>query len=115
MSRVISVDANNDLYIGADGSLAMSTALEAVLQACEQAAKTQLGELMYATNQGLPNFAAVWDGAPNLLQFEAYLRRTLSGVEGVTGIESLSTSIAANKLSYLVTIQTIYGLGAING
>lgn len=115
MSRVLSVDSSNDIYIGPDGSLATSTGVNAVMQACQQAAQTQLGEMIYAVDQGLPNFAAVWNGAPNISQFEAYLRATLLAVDGVVAVVSLATTRADNRLIYEATIQTIYGLGTING
>lgn len=113
--RTIAVDENNDLYIGADGSLAMAADLDAVMQAAQQAAQTQLGEMQYAVDQGLPNFATVWNGAANLSQFEAYLRRTLLAVDHVTGIQDLTVSVANNALSYEATILTDYGPGALNG
>lgn len=113
--RVIAVDENNDLYIGADGSLAMATELDAVMQAAQQAAQTQLGEMQYAVDQGVPNFATVWNGAANLSQFEAYLRRTLLAVDHVTGVQDLTVSVANNALSYAATILTDYGPGALNG
>ena len=115
MSRVIAVDSNNDLYIGPDGSLALADGLQAVMQAAQQAAQTQLAEMIYAVDQGLPNFAAVWNGAANVAQFEAYLRRAITDVAGVTGIQDLTTTVSGNKLSYRVTIQTIYGPGVLNG
>lgn len=113
--KTLAVDANNDLYVGADGALAVVSGLTAVLQAAQQAAQTQLGEMIYAVDEGIPNFAAVWNGAPNVAQFEAALRRTLSAVEGVTGVSDLITTVRANTLSYSATITTIYGAGAING
>jgi hypothetical protein len=115
MTRVIAVDSNNDLYIGPDGSLAMATALDAVMQAAQQAAQTQFAEMIYAVDQGIPNFAAVWNGAANVSQFEAALRRTLLAVEHVTGISDLSTEVSGNKLSYVATIETDYGPGVLNG
>lgn len=113
--RVIAVDSKNDLYIGHDGSLAIATAKQAVLQAAQQAAQTQLGEMMYAVDQGVPNFAAVWNGAANVSQFEAYLRRTLLAVDHVTGIRDLTISVGGNKLSYVATLETDYGPGVLNG
>lgn len=115
MSRVIAVDLNNDLYIGPDGSLALADGLQAVMQAAQQAAQTQLAEMIFAVDQGLPNFSAVWNGAPNLPQFEAYLRRTLAGVFGVTGVNDLTVSIRDNRLTYRAVIKTIYGPGVLNG
>lgn len=113
--RVIAADSNNDIYIGPDGSLAMATELQAVMQAAQHAAQTQLGEMMYAIDEGVPNFAAVWNGAANISQFEAYLRRTLLAVDHVTGIRDLSIAVAANALSYTATIETDYGPGVLNG
>ena len=115
MTLTIAVDANNDLYIGPSGSLALVSGLSAVTQAAQQAAQTQLAEMIYAVDQGLPNFEAVWNGAPNIAQFEAYLRRAITGVAGVSGLQGLTTAISGNRLSYQVTIQTIYGPGVLNG
>lgn len=113
--RTLSVDPDNDIFVGPSGALSVSTALEAVLQACAHAAKAQLGEMMFAVDEGLPNFAVVWNGAPNLNQFDAYLRRTLSQVEGVTSVEDVEVEAAAGVVTYRATIRTIYGLGALNG
>lgn len=115
MGRTIAVDANNDLFIGADGLLSLVDGLTATLQAAQQAAQTQLGEMLYAVDQGIPNFEAVWNGAPNLAQFEAYLRRAISAVDGVTGIQGLTVTARNNTLTYVATIQTIYGPGVLNG
>lgn len=115
MTRVLAVDSNNDIYISATGSLATATALTATMQAVQQAVQAQLGEMMYAVDQGVPSFQTVWNGAPNRSQFEAYLRRTILAVPNVTGIESLTISRANNKLSYVAIIQTIYGPGVLNG
>lgn len=115
MTTVFAADAGNDLFVGEDGNLVIRTGLEAVLQACEHAAKTIQGEMIYATDQGLPYFETAWTGAPNRLQFEAYLRRALLAVEGVTDINELQTRVADNVLSYRVVLVTIYGIGAVNG
>jgi len=115
MTITISTDTNNDIYIGANGSLSISSGINAVLLACEHAAKTQLGEMIFAVDQGIPNFAEVWNGAPNILQFDAYLRRALVAVDGVESVTDLQIYTSDNKLTYQATIQTIYGTGAING
>lgn len=115
MTKTLAVDTNNDIYLGADGALALASDLQATLQAAQQAAQTQLGEMEYAVDQGLPNFAVVWNGTPNRAQFEAALRRALLSVAGVKGISELTISTADNALRYTATINTIYGAGAING
>jgi len=115
MTITLAVDDLNDLFIGGDGALAVVSELEATLQACEHAAKTQLSEMIYAVDAGIPNFATVWNGSPNKSQFEAYLRRTLLAVENVTEVPELSTVIANHVLSYRAVIKTIFGTGVING
>jgi len=115
MTRVFTVDVNNDLVIAGNGSLAISRDLEAVLQACEHAAKAQLAEMVLAVDQGVPNFQTVWNGAPNVLQFESYLRRQLLQVVGVVEVVELSAVISNNVLTYTVTIQTVFGQGVLNG
>lgn len=115
MTRSLAVDENNDIFIGADGSLAVATARDAVQNCCAQAAKTQLGEMIFAIDQGLPNFEAVWNGAPNLGQFEAYLRRNLQAVPDVISVDSVTIDASGGSLNYVATIKTIYGPGVING
>lgn len=115
MTRTLAVDVNNDIFIGIDGSLSIATARDAVLQACAQAAKAQLGEMIYAVDQGLPNFEAVWNGTPNLNQFEAYLRRNIEAVTDVIGVDSVTITVTAGVLSYVAVIKTIYGPGLLNG
>lgn len=115
MTRSLAVDENNDIYVGSDGSLAVASAREAVLHCCAQAAKTQLGEMIYAVDFGLPNFGAVWNGAPNVGLFEAYLRRNLQTVQDVISVDSVTIQATGGALVYSATIKTIYGPGAING
>jgi hypothetical protein len=115
MTRTIAVDSKNDLYIGNDGALALANDMIATMQAAQQAAQTQLGEMEYAVDQGIPNFDVVWNGSPNLAQFEAYLRRTIMSVTGVTGISELTVERAGGILRYSATIDTIYGTGTLNG
>jgi hypothetical protein len=115
MTRTIAVDDRNDIYIGADGNLAVVSDIEATMQIAQQAAQTQLGEMQYAIDQGLPNFETVWVGAKNISQFDAYLRRAIQAVEHVTGIRTLTITTVGNALSYSATIDTDFGPGVING
>lgn len=111
----LAVNAAQDLFVGPDGALATTTDLAAVMQAAQHAAQTLLGEMIYATDAGIPYFDVVWNGNPNLAQFEAYLRRAILAVEGVTRITDLSVTPAGNTLTYRATIQTVYGTGTLNG
>jgi hypothetical protein len=115
MTRTLAVDDTNDIFIGPDGALSVVTDLQAVLFACAQAVQAQLGEMMLAVDEGMPNFQTIWNGAPNLVQFEAYLRRTLTAVEGVNSVETVTIEVGGRALRYVATIATIYGPGVVNG
>lgn len=115
MVKTFATDANNDLYIANDGNLVIAQNLTAVLQACATAAKAQRGEMQYNLDLGIPNFDTVWNGTPNIPQFEAALRTTLLNVEGVTQIKTLTVENRSNVLIYQAEIVTVYGQGVISG
>ena len=114
-AQTLAVNDNNDIYIGEDGNLALIFALPGTLQACAHSGKTLLGEMIFAANQGLPNFQLIWVGVPNLQQYEAAVRATLLAVDGVKEIVSFAYRLADNNLTYTATILTIYGTGVVNG
>ena len=119
MTQTFGVNENNDLFIGSDGNLSIVSGQQAVLFACASAAKAQLGEMIYAVNQGIPNFQAVWVGTPNLQQFEAALRNTLLNVSGVVQVDSITftqtNTSKGNILGYTAVIVTEYGETILNG
>jgi hypothetical protein len=115
MTQTLAVNENNDLYLSIDGNIAMVYDLTAVLQICAHVVKVRLGEVVLNTDQGLPFFETVWNGSPNLIQFEAAARATLLGVTGVVEVVSFDMSIVDSSLVYVAVIRTIYGTGTING
>lgn len=115
MTQTFAADANNDLFLGKNGNLAIVSGLEAVLQNCAHLAKSLLGEMVLETDQGLPYRETLWTGAHNVAQFEAALRAGLLGVDGVSEITSLNINQVGNTLKYAADIVTIYGAGSVNG
>lgn len=103
----------SDLTIGGNGDLIMVTGLDAVLNDASRAAKTLLGEMVLAVDEGIPYFQVVWNGSPNLNQFQASFRARLLNVPGVVEIVSLSLGQLASTLAYRAVIRTIYGTGTI--
>ncbi len=102
-----------DIYLGSDGNLSTSNNQQAVMEACAEAANTLLGEVVLDINVGIPYFQVVWNGVPNLQQFEAALKSAFLAVGGgdyVTGVPSLIVSINGSTLTYTAIIQTIYGV-----
>ena len=115
MTQTFAINAKNDLYIGANGNLAIVTGQTGVEQACQTASQAQLGEMILAINSGVPNFQSVWNGSPNLSIFRAFLRNTLLAVPGVLAVVSLNTSVVDHALHYQATISSTFGLIELNG
>lgn len=115
MTQSFATDSNNDIFIGSDDNLAVANAIEAVKFAAANAAKAQLGEMIYAANLGVANFQTIWTNSVNVAQFEASVRAAIVGTPGVTGIKSFDMQVYENAMHYQAVIVTIYGIGNING
>jgi hypothetical protein len=119
MVQTLKLNSNNDLAINAAGSLTMLSGIEAVTAACNTAAQTQLGECVLQTQQGLPNFQAIWVGVPDYAIWESYLQNTLLNVPGVATVQSINITQTNGILNYVAEIISIYGpitaQGALNG
>lgn len=115
MPKMFSTDTNNDLFIAPNGNLAVGTNLFAVLQGCEHAVKAQLGEMVLSIDTGVPNFQTIWQNAANIPQFEAYCRAAIRGVDGVVEVKEFDAEVVDNRVRYVATIVTVYGVGDING
>jgi hypothetical protein len=111
--KTLAVNNQNDLYLDNNGNIAIATGLIATMQACQQAAQTLLGEMVLQTDQGIPYFQVVFNGVPNIAQFEASLRAAFLGVDGVVQVESIDIVQNGDNLGYTAIIQTIYGQGSL--
>lgn len=109
MNLQIAVNGNRDIFVDSKGNLALVADIYAVEESAQEAAQSQLGEMIYAVDRGLPNFKVVWSGAPSVAQFEAALRRELLRVTDVIGVPSISAKLVGETLVYTCTIQTAYG------
>ena len=99
MTQIFAVNENNDIHLDSNSNLAISRDLQAVLEQAEHAVKTLRGELPFAADRGLPNFETIWNGSPNLLQFEFYWRQAVSRISDVTRITQFSARIEGDVLS----------------
>lgn len=100
-----SITNNNDIYLGIDGNLSMAQDLGGVEAVCRNHAQTILGEMMHATDMGVPYFF----GSASLAQIRASLRRRLLQVDGVTAIDRLDVLVDGDAIKYTADIRTIYG------
>jgi len=101
--------SDNDLYIGADGNLAIATGQLAVEDACKTISQMRLGEAVLQTSLGMPMFQAIFTGVPMPAVYENALRTTLAGVEGVDKVTVVNPTLANNTFSYTVEIESVYG------
>jgi hypothetical protein len=106
--KSLATNQRNDLFIDADGSLAIARDIEAVKQDCQHAMQAQLGEMVLALDRGMPTMDVVWHNT-NLVQFEAYARQTLRAVGGVVDVTAFDVAVVGGALRYSATIQTIFG------
>lgn len=115
MPTMFAVDENDDLYLDAAGNIAIVTGLEAIKQWAEHKTKTQLGELVLAVQQGVPNQQTVWDGNPNVPQFEAAVRSILLQIPDITDVINFETRQEGKIFKYTTTLVTPLGNVAIHG
>lgn len=112
--RTFATTQTNDFLVSGR-SLAWASNIDAVLLVCRHCAQAILGEMMFAKNQGMPYFETVWVGSPTTAPFEAAFRSRILQIEGVTGIEELTTAQVGDTMQYTATIITVYGTGVLNG
>lgn len=115
MSTVFTENENNDIYMSDNNQIAISTELDAVLQACQAAMEIQKNEALYSQDNGIPNNSVAWDRTPNLSQFEFFARKQILNIANVTGVEKFTITTGDNMLQYQVSINTAYGTGDIDG
>lgn len=101
----LDITGNNDIYLDSGGNLAVAQGIDGVEAACRNYAQTILGEMMHATDMGVPYFF----GSASLAQIRASLRRRLLQVDGVTAIDRLDVLVDGDAIKYTADIRTIYG------
>lgn len=115
MTRLLAVNSNNDIFVTGSNRLAIVTDLDAVLQNCEHVMRAQLGEMIFARQRGIDYLNNVFNGNPNFLIFESQARNAILSVSEVISISNFSAAIVNDRLEYSATIQTTFGVGAIDG
>lgn len=106
-------NADNDIYLGTDGNLAVVRGIDAVRQDCEHAMKAQLGEMPLALGRGVPTLTTIWaNWRP--AQFEAFARKILLTVPGVVAVKAFNISRLAGVASYVAEIQTGFSQQSIS-
>jgi hypothetical protein len=106
MVQTFATNQVNDIFIDATGNLSILSGIAAVEAACATATKAQFGEMVFATNTGIPNFQTLWVGTPDYGLWKAAILSTLQGVEGVIAVTSLNLTVNGSTVSYVAQIAT---------
>lgn len=114
MSTIFAIDGNNG-FLKSGGTIKLVTQLEAVVINCQHEAQTLRGEDPYRQNKGMPNFKQIWNGTPDVLQFEFFLRQVLGAVADVERLSNFKASVVRGELSYSIDITTPFGTDTVSG
>lgn len=115
MSITLATDGNNDIFMDSGGNIGIVRNIQACKEAAQQAAQSQLGEMQYFVDRGIPNFQVLWNGHPSVAQFEAALRRELLRVTDVVEVSALVSRLNGDRVQYVAAIVTTFGPAEING
>lgn len=115
MTIGIGVNTNNDIFLDSIGNLNMVVDLTETMQAAQQAAQAQRGEMQYHLDRGVPSMQVVWSGRPSAAQLRAAIRAELLLVTDVTGVPALNVAFEGDAAVYTADITTTFGPGVING
>jgi hypothetical protein len=108
MTTTFATNESNDIFLGAEGNLSVLSGLAAVGAACATATKAQLGEMVFATDTGIPNFQTLWTGSPEYTLWKSAVLATLQSVAGVTAVTSLNLTLNGSTVTYVAQITTQY-------
>jgi hypothetical protein len=112
--QTLAENDNNDLYIDGTGNIPVLTAQQALAQSYASAIEVRLAEMEYAQDQGMPWFQTAFNSY-NPIQFEAAARNIIDSFDQTVTITAFTVTKTKNVLSYVATIETIYGTVYLNG
>lgn len=105
----------NDLALNMGKSMEVISSIEGIAQTARQYMQTRRNEMIHDMPEGIPFDITVWQGTPNLAQFEASARRRLRQVPGIRDILSFEATMSGDTLQYVAVLQTDLGEVSING
>lgn len=114
---MITLATKNDTYsifVDKSGNIATLTGAEALAQTLGQISRTRKGELMYATNRGIPYWDTIFQ-TQDYQMFEAAMRSEFMRHPEVTGILSFNVSQDGDDIIYEAQVNSIYGVVKVNG
>ncbi len=113
--KTINTDKNNDLFVNAEGNIAIVDSADALANISKNAVLLNKGELEFNKQKGIPYFETIFADNANTDIFQANIVQTLENLDGVERISSFSYEIVDGVYSYSVEEITDYGTVVVNG
>ena len=106
------INDNNDIFLDADGNLALVKDIEAVKVAVLCQTRTNYGEVILNTKAGIPYFQTIFTAHPDIELWKKYMKDTILAIPKILGISNFKTYIdyGTNLLQYAIVINTEYGI-----
>lgn len=111
----IGINDNNDIYLDAEGNLAVKKDLDAMGDIFINKAETNRGELIYDDEKGIDFFNTIFSSPcyPDL--FQTQLMSELENTEETQGVTGFTFETSGGVYGYRAKIQTSYGQVTLNG
>ena len=98
--QTIATDERNDIYLDGAGNLALADDREALANIVLNVFRTNYGELQFNTDDGIPYFATIFNNAPNVRMFEAFLRDRALSVPGIESVGAFSYTVSETPVEF---------------
>ena len=98
--QTIATDEHNDIYLDGANNLALADDREALANIVLNVFRTNYGELQFNTDDGIPYFATIFNNAPNVRMFEAFLRDRALAVPGIESVGAFSYTVSETPVEY---------------
>lgn len=112
--RTLALNANNDIFLDASGSLAFVQDIDAQAAIATNKTRTLYGEVPLAAQAGIPFFDVVFNKFDPKL-FEQFLRQTLLETPGAVKVTQYNYEIKNGVLTYSAVLTTDLGEATVNG
>lgn len=111
----IGINDTNDIYLDAQGNLAVKKDIEAMGDIYINKVQTLKGELVYNTDKGVDYFNTIFGEPVYLDVFQNQVINELTDTAGTLNITNYQAETANGVYSYIIDCQTDYGNIALHG
>lgn len=111
----IAINSNNDIYLDGNNNIAMKKDINAIADIILNKVRTNLGELQFNIDLGIPYFTTIFTSTPNFDLWQKFVEDSALSLDNVTEIVDFNKTIQNNTLTYSMTINTNLGVITVNG